>query len=174
MGGNKKDRAFTTSLGERDGFDSVHPVAYMSEVQRDKLLKANGIDVYPSRSEECYPCIYQMSVRDLAGLDSSRIELINDYEVKITNVRNARGALLDIKPEAIDIAVAKAENVEYDEWNFFGMFNYKKCGFKKGIVEQSKWAKERVKYLDSLPKQQGLFTDEVVIDDKCKSGYCGL
>lgn len=174
MGGNKKDRAFTTSLGERDGFDSVHPVAYMSEIQRDKLLKANGFDVYQGRSEECYPCIYQMSVRDLAGLDASRIELINDYEVKITNFRQSKADLMGTKPEDIDRAMARAANIEYDEWNFFGMFNYKKCGFKKGIVKQSGWAKERVKYLDGLPKQQGLFADEVVIDDKCNSGYCGL
>jgi 3'-phosphoadenosine 5'-phosphosulfate sulfotransferase (PAPS reductase)/FAD synthetase len=174
MGGNKKDRAFTTSLGERDGFDSVHPMAYMSEVQRDKLLTANGIEVYPSRSEECYPCIYQMSVRDLADLEDSRIELINEYEVKITNIRQARADLMGVKPEQVDIAMAKAAKVDYDKWNFFGMFNYKKCGFKKGIVEQSGWAKERVKYLDGLPKQQGLFADEVVINDKCDSGYCGL
>jgi hypothetical protein len=146
----------------------------MSEVQRDKLLKVNGIEVYPSRSEECYPCIYQMSVRDLATLDSSRIELINDYEVKITNLRQAKADLMGTKPEDIDRAMAKAAKVDYEEWNFFGMFNYKKCGFKKGIVEQSGWAKERVQYLDGQPKQQGLFADEVVIDDKCNSGYCGL
>jgi hypothetical protein len=48
----------------------------MSEIQRDKLLKENNIDIYPSRSEECYPCIYQMSVRELADIDESRIELI--------------------------------------------------------------------------------------------------
>lgn len=159
MGGNKKDRAFTTSIGERDGFDSVYPICYMSEIQRDKLLTANGIEVYPSRSEECYPCIYQMSVRQLADLDDSRIELINEYEGKITAFRHAKYDLMGIKKYAND---------------FFGMFNYKKCGFKKGIVKQSKWAKERVKYLDSLPKQQGLFADEVVIDDKCNSGYCGV
>jgi 3'-phosphoadenosine 5'-phosphosulfate sulfotransferase (PAPS reductase)/FAD synthetase len=174
MGGNKKDRAFTTSLGERDGFDSVHPVAYMSEVQRDKLLTANNIDVYPGRSEECYPCIYQMSVRDLASLDSSRIELVNKYEVKITNFRQSKADLMGVKPDVIGRAMAKAAKIKYEKWNFFGMFNYKKCGFKKGIVEQSGWAKERVKYLDGLPKQQGLFADEVVIDDKCESGYCGL
>lgn len=160
MGGNKKDRAFTTSIGERDGFDTVYPICYMSEVQRDKLLTANGIEVYPSRSEECYPCIYQMSVRDLADLDDSRIELINDYEVKITNFRQAKADLMGIE--------------NYNVNDFFSMFNYKKCGFKKGIVEQSKWAKERVEFLDSLLKQQGLFTDEVVIDDKCESGYCGV
>jgi hypothetical protein len=34
-GGNLKDRAFTTSLGERHGFDAVFPIAYMSEIQRD-------------------------------------------------------------------------------------------------------------------------------------------
>lgn len=174
MGGNKKDRAFTTSIGERDGFDAIYPICYMNEIQRDKLLTANGVEVYPSRSEECYPCIYQMSVRQLADLDDSRIELINDYEVKITNFRQAKADLMGTKPEDIDRAMAKAAKVDYEEWNFFGMFNYKKCGFKKGIVEQSGWAKERVKYLDSLPKQQGLFADEVVIDDKCDSGYCGL
>jgi hypothetical protein len=43
----------------------------MSEIQRDKLLKENNIDIYPSRSEECYPCIYQMSVRELADIDES-------------------------------------------------------------------------------------------------------
>jgi hypothetical protein len=36
-----------------------------------------------------------------------------------------------------------------------------------------KWAKKRVEYLNSLPKQQGLFQDEVIIHDKCSSGYCG-
>jgi hypothetical protein len=46
------------------------------------ILKENNIDIYPSRSEECYPCIYQMSVRELADIDESRIELINEFEVK--------------------------------------------------------------------------------------------
>lgn len=122
----------------------------------------------------CYPCIYQMTVRDLADLDDERVNLINEYEVKITNIRHAKADLMGVEPKAIDIALAKAENVEYDEYSFFGMFNYKSCGFKKGIVKQSGWAKERVKYLDGLPKQQGLFADEVVIDDKCNSGYCGV
>jgi hypothetical protein len=44
---------------------------FLMEAQRDKLLKENNIDIYPSRSEECYPCIYQMSVRELADIDES-------------------------------------------------------------------------------------------------------
>jgi 3'-phosphoadenosine 5'-phosphosulfate sulfotransferase (PAPS reductase)/FAD synthetase len=159
-GGNTKDRAFTTSVGERDGFEAVYPICYMTGIQRDKLLKANNIDIYPNRSEECYPCIFQMKVRQLADLDHSRVKLINEVETKITNFRQAKADLMGVE--------------SYNANDFFGMFNYKKCGFKKGIVEQSGWAKERVKYLDGLPKQQGLFADEVVIDDKCDSGYCGL
>lgn len=160
MGGNKKDRAFTTSIGERDGFDAVYPICYMSEVQRDKLLKANGIEVYPTRSEECYPCIYQMSVRQLADLDNSRVELINEYETKITNLRQAKADLVGVK--------------NYNAKEFFGMFVKTKCGNQEGILKQVEWAKQRVQYLDTLPKQIGLFADEVVIDDKCESGYCGL
>lgn len=174
MGGNKKDRAFTTSIGIRDGFDCIYPICYMTNSQRDKLLTANNIEIYPDRSQECYPCIYQMSVRDLAALDDKRIDLINEYETKITNLRQAKADLMGVKPDQIDKAIAKAAKVEYDEWNFFGMFNYKKCGFNKGIVKQSKWARDRVKYLNSLPKQQGLFADEVVIDEKCERGYCGV
>jgi 3'-phosphoadenosine 5'-phosphosulfate sulfotransferase (PAPS reductase)/FAD synthetase len=157
-GGNLKDRAFTTSLGERHGFDAVFPIAYMSEIQRDKLLKENNIDIYPSRSEECYPCIYQMSVRELADIDASRIELINEFEVKVTEYRNATSDLMGIK---------------YAKGAFFGMFNKNKCGNNAGIVAQQKWAEKRVEYLNSLPKQQGLFQDEVIIHDKCSSGYCG-
>jgi hypothetical protein len=66
----------------------------MSEIQRDKLLKENNIDIYPSRSEECYPCIYQMSVRELADIDESRIELINEFEVKVTAYRKATSDLM--------------------------------------------------------------------------------
>jgi hypothetical protein len=40
------------------------------------------------------------------------------------------------------------------------MFNKNKCGNNAGIVAQQKWAKKRVEYLNSLPKQQGLFQDE--------------
>jgi hypothetical protein len=43
-------------------------------------------------------------------------------------------------------------------------------GNNAGIVAQQKWAKKRVEYLNSLPKQQGLFQDEVIIHDKCSSG----
>jgi hypothetical protein len=42
------------------------------------------------------------------------------------------------------------------------MFNKNKCGNNAGIVAQQKWAKKRVEYLNSLPKQQGLFQDEVI------------
>lgn len=115
-----------------------------------------------------------MSVRQLANLDTSRIELINEHEVKITKFRHAKAELMGVKPAEIDKAMAAVESIDYKDWNFFGMFNYKACGNQKGIIKQTKWAKKRVEYLDGLPNQQGLFTDEVVVNDKCKSGYCGL
>ena len=157
-GGNEKDRAFTTSVGERHGFEAVFPIAYMHEDERDKLLKKNKIDIYPSRSEECYPCIYQLSARELAKIDDRRIELINEYEVKITNYKHAVKDLMGIS---------------YSKNEFFGMFNKNKCGNNSGIVAQKEWAIKRIEYLNSLPKQQGLFQDEMIIDDKCSSGYCG-
>ncbi len=159
LGGNKKDRAFTVSLGERDGMDSVHPLAYMLEVDRDKLLKKHNIEVYPTRSEECYPCIYQMKVSQIADIDPSRIVVINNLETKVTAVRHAKYALMGV-------------NRRKDE--FFGMFNSKKLGGNDGIVKQVAYAKKRMEFLETLPKDgYGLFPDEVVIDDKCSSGYCG-
>jgi hypothetical protein len=40
------------------------------------------------------------------------------------------------------------------------MFNKNKCGNNSGIVAQKEWAIKRIEYLNSLPKQQGLFQDE--------------
>jgi hypothetical protein len=38
-----------------------------------------------------------MSVRELADIDASRIELINEFEVKVTEYRNATSDLMGIK-----------------------------------------------------------------------------
>lgn len=148
LGSNKKDRSHTTSTGSRNGFDVVFPICYLTEVERDKLLKKNNIEVYPNRSEECYPCIYQCSKEDLANLDPERVTLISNLETKINKYTHSLYDLLD-----------KDENPN----QFYGMFNPNKCGGAQGIVEQQKWAKKEL-------EKQG---DDWVINDKCKSGYCG-
>jgi 3'-phosphoadenosine 5'-phosphosulfate sulfotransferase (PAPS reductase)/FAD synthetase len=153
---NAKDRMHTTSLGERDGFDVVYPICYLSDTERDDILIKNNIEIYNGRSEECYPCIFQTKLTDLANLDKDRIEIIHDLEVKITNYRQAKANLMGVK--------------NYNANEFFGMFRNTLCGGAEGIKAQVEYAKQKVKEQQKQGKQLELF----VIDDKCKSGYCGL
>lgn len=153
------DRANITSVGIDRGFNHAYPLAYMTSIERDKLLTEYGIKVYHSRSEECYPCIFQCSFRQLADLDDDKVQVIHDLESKITKFRHAKYKLMGIKK---------------NKWEFFGMFNYKSCGNQQGIKKQVAWAKAKLARLNAEPKQQKLFADDMIIDDKCKSGACGL
>jgi len=153
---NAKDRANTVSLDIRSeitGYETVYPIAYVDDAERDNILSDNNIPVYPTRSEECYPCIYQMSERQLAELDEDAICKIELLEGLVTNFQKAKYDLL--------------ETYQYENDEIFGMFNRTKCGGKNGIRAQVAWAKNQIKQEDS----QG---DLFIINDKCKSGACGL
>jgi 3'-phosphoadenosine 5'-phosphosulfate sulfotransferase (PAPS reductase)/FAD synthetase len=152
---NAKDRMHTTSLGERDGFDVVYPICYLGDAERNQILIDNNIEIYNGRSEECYPCIFQTKLTDLANLDEDRIEIIHDLEVRITNYRKAKADLMGV------------ENYNADE--FFGMFRNTLCEGAEGIKAQVEYCKQKIKEQEKQGQQLDLF----IIDDKCSSGYCG-
>ena len=152
-----KDRSNTTSYEECSpitGFPVVYPIAYMTQEQEYELLTRNNVDIYPNRSDECYPCIFQSGKKDLAGLDDARVDLIEDMENKLTRYKKARFDLM---------------GREYDHDKIWGMFNFKTCGGNMGIRAQVEWAKRE---LGNKAGDQGDLFD--IIDDKCDSGYCGL
>lgn len=65
MIGKRRDESFARrgtplrikSSENHGGRPVWHPLAYVTEVQRDTLLTSNGFDVLPTRSKECSPCV---------------------------------------------------------------------------------------------------------------------
>ena len=151
-----KARAGTVSLGEREGYEAIYPLAYLNDEQRDEYIIRTGFDVLPTRSCECHPCIYESSKVKLRGIESDRIELIHNLELDITDFTNAKRKL--------------QKHPKYDPNEIFGMFNSKNLGLtnsgagKGGIKDQIKWAKSPAgKYKHG---QEDMFCDDQL-------GYCG-
>jgi hypothetical protein len=146
-------RSETVSLGERDGYEAIYPLAYLNDVKRDELIVRSGFDVLPTRSSECHPCIYEASKTALRRIEPDRVELISALEKDLSDYTNAKRKL--------------NKHPKYDPTEVFGMFNSKNLGGnggKGGIKEQIKWAKSaRGKYTLG---QEDMFCDDQI-------GYCG-
>ena len=149
-----KARANTVSLGERDGYEAIYPLAYSNDEQRDELILRAGFDVLPTRSCECHPCIYESSKIALKRVEPDRIELIADLEKDISDYTNAKRKL--------------SKHPKYTPNEVFGMFNSRNIGQGKGgIREQVAWANSaRGKYkLPADENEDGLCEEQ--------AGYCG-
>lgn len=146
-----KARSNTTSLGERDGYEAVYPLAYLSDEQRDEYIIKTGFEVLPTRSSECHPCIYEFSKIKLRNIEPDRVELIANLEHDISDFQNAKRKL--------------RKHDKYDPDEKFGMFNSSNIGTGKGgIKEQLRWANSSI---GSYNKDQ----IEMFCEDQV--GYCG-
>ena len=144
-------RAEYTSLDEREGFESLAPIVYLNEEERNELIIRAGFEVLETRSCECHPCIYEASKEALRRVEPDRVELIANLEKDISDYTNAKRKLQN--------------HPKYKKGEIFGMFNSKHLGEgKAGIREQVKWAySPRGKY---NAEQEDLFCDD-------QFGYCG-
>ena len=148
-----KARAGTVSLGERDGHETIYPLAYLNDEQRDELIVRAGFDVLPTRSCECHPCIFESSKASLRRLEPDRVELIDNLEKDLSYFTNARRRM--------------QRHPKHDSKEIFGMFNSRniKIG-RAGIKEQVAWANSaRGKYKLAEENEDGLCEEQ--------AGYCG-
>ena len=144
-------RAEYTSLDEREGYESLAPIVYLDEEQRNELIIRAGFDVLETRSCECHPCIYEQSREALRRIEPDRVELIANLEKDITDYTQARRKL--------------QKHPKYKEGEKFGMFNSSNIGEGKGgIREQIAWANASVGQYNQ--DQVDMFCDD-------QFGYCG-
>lgn len=144
-------RSTYTSLDEREGYETVNPIVYLNDEERNTLLLKTGFDVLETRSCECSPCIYESSKVALRRVEPERVTLIANLEKDLSDYTNAKRKL--------------QKHPKYQEGEVFGMFNSRNIGQgKAGIREQVAWANSpRGKY---KMNQEDMFCDE-------QFGYCG-
>jgi aryl carrier-like protein len=144
-------RSKYTSTDILDGYDTVNPIVYLSDDERNELVIRAGFKVLPHRSCECHPCIYEASKEKLRNIEPDRVELIANLEKDISDYTNAKRKL--------------QKHPKYKPGEVFGMFNSAHLGEgTAGIKEQVKWAHTAPgKY---LPGQEDMFCDD-------QFGYCG-
>ena len=146
-----KARSNTTSIGVRDGYDAIYPLAYLSDEQRDAYIVRTGFEVLPTRSSECHPCIYEFSKIKLRSIEPDRVELIADLEKDISDFQNAKRKLRN--------------HPKYNPDEKFGMFNSSNIGTGKGgIREQIRWANSSIGSYNI--DQVEMFCEDI-------AGYCG-
>jgi 3'-phosphoadenosine 5'-phosphosulfate sulfotransferase (PAPS reductase)/FAD synthetase len=143
-------RKDTVSLGERDGYEAIYPLAHLSSSERDSYITKAGFDVLPHRSKECHPCIFERTKGKLRTIEKDRIQVIEDLERDLTVYLQAKRKL--------------QKDPKYLEGEVYGMFNSKHLGKKAGIREQLVWANS----------PHGNYKGEED-DGLCKEqvGYCG-
>lgn len=146
-----KARQDTVSLGERDGYEAIYPLAYLNDEQRDALIISSGFDVLPTRSSECHPCIYEASKTALRRIEPDRVELIANLEKDISDFTNAKRKL--------------QKHPKYKPDEVFGMFNSANIGEGLGGI------KEQIKWANSAPGKYTLGQDDMFCDEQL--GYCG-
>lgn len=144
-------RADYTSLDEREGYESLAPIVYLDDAQRDELIIRSGFDVLPTRSSECHPCIYESSRKQLRRLEKDRVELIANLEKDISDYTNAKRKL--------------QKHPKYKEGEVFGMFNSAHLGEGKGGIE------EQVRWANSSKGQYVMEQEEMFCNEQ--DGYCG-
>jgi len=145
-----KAREGTVSLGERDGYEALYPLAYLSDDERDEYIKRTGFTVLEHRSKECHPCIFEKTKKKLKTIEEDRITLIEKLEEDVTRYVQAKRILQN--------------NPKYFEGEVFSMFNSKHLGKKAGIREQIVWANtDKGKY--NKEEEDMLCSEQV--------GYCG-
>lgn len=69
----KDTEEFIYSSENHGGRALWHPLAYVTEAERDKLIIAAGFEVLPHRSKECSPCI-NANRKDMRSLSQGDIE----------------------------------------------------------------------------------------------------
>jgi len=145
-----KARKDTVSLGERDGYEALYPLAYLSNSERDSYIIKAGFAVLPHRSKECHPCIFEKTKVKLKTIEEDRIQVIENLERDLTVYVQAKRKL--------------QKDPKYVEGEVFGMFSSKHLGKKAGIREQLVWANSpKGKY---KAEEGDMLCNEQV-------GYCG-
>lgn len=87
MIGKRRDESFARrdtpewmDSSEHHGGRKVwHPLAYVTEAERDELLVSEGFEVLPGRSEECTPCV-NANRTDMRRMEAIDIEKTIDLE----------------------------------------------------------------------------------------------